>query len=123
MASVQRGLARASAGGIVVAHYLPVFHHEANPLELGNVCDGVAPYGNQIGEFPCLDRADTIAPAQHFSRIHSNRPDHLQCRHSSFMQVDENGNARLPARLPGGKPHMSDPMATFTPDFTTRCTN
>jgi hypothetical protein len=52
----------------VIPHHLAVFHYKSNALKLGNIGDRISGNGNKISEFPGLNRAHTILPAEHFQQ-------------------------------------------------------
>ena len=52
-------------GRKIVPHHLTVLHHESNTPELGEVGDGVSVDRYEVGEFPRLDGAYTLLPAEH----------------------------------------------------------
>ena len=112
-----------SVRGKIVPDYVATFHHESNPLQLGNVGDRISSNGNEISKFPGFNRAHLVLPAQHFRGIRGDGANHIERRHSGIAQLDQGPSARLPARLSRIKQHMSEPAANFTPDFSTRWTN
>jgi len=67
---------------------LAALHHESDAFELANISNGVARNRNQICKFPGLNRADAVAPAQHFGRIASDSTNHIKSRHSGLMQLN-----------------------------------
>src|SRR5260370_907324 len=69
-----------------ISHDLAVLHDEANALELSDVGDRIAGDRDQISEFPRLNRADAILPAQHFRGVGRNGTNHVEGGHPGFMQ-------------------------------------
>src|SRR5262245_41697937 len=58
------------------------FHHEAHPLEEGRVGEWIARDGDDVGEEPRSDGADSIAPAKQIRRIAGRSEDRLHRRHA-----------------------------------------
>src|SRR5881396_1547941 len=53
-----------SCGSQLVLHDLSALHHELHPLQFGDVGEGIAGHGNQVGVLACVDRPDLILPAE-----------------------------------------------------------
>ena len=57
-----------------ISNHLAAFHYEANAFQFANVSDRITGNRYQIGEFPGLDRANAVLPAQHFCGIRGDGP-------------------------------------------------
>src|SRR5215469_11094252 len=85
--------------GKIIADDLAVLHHEAHTFEFGDVSDGVAAHGDEIGEFPRFDGADTVLPPQHFRGVDGYCANRVKRRKSCTTQVDKCSHAGLSTRL------------------------
>src|ERR1700730_2091675 len=83
----------------IIPDQLAILHHEANALEFVNVRNGISRNSDEIGEFPRLERAHTILPAQHFRSVRRNRANHVMWLHPSFVQNRKPRHRGLPTRF------------------------
>src|SRR5579872_5399703 len=101
----------------IVSNYLAIFHHEANALQLSNVSDRITTDGDEISEFPRLDGANLVLPAQHCRGVGRNRPNHVKGRHSGSMQIEEGDDRGLAAGLSGPEPTHIGSAGKLHPRF------
>src|SRR6266704_1084807 len=73
----------------VVTDHLPTLHYEFYPFEFRNVFQRVAGNGDDIGELPFLDRADSVLPSHHLRCDRSCGLDGLCRGHTILDQIGE----------------------------------
>lgn len=83
----------------IIPNHLAVLHHKTNALEFGYVGYGIARYRGQIGKFSRLNGANLVLPSQHFFGIDGAGTDHIKCRDSGSVQIEQGGDTGLAAGI------------------------
>src|SRR5207237_2206864 len=73
----------------IIAQDLSTLHYEFHALKLGDISQGIATDGDEVGELAAFDGADVGLPAHHL-RVHNGRsPDNLRGSHTELDHVFE----------------------------------
>src|ERR1700730_4458566 len=80
----------------IIPDQLAILHHEANALEFMNVRNGISQNSDEIGEFPRLDGAHPVLPAQHFRSVGRNGANHVKWLHPGIVQSGKPRHRGLP---------------------------
>ena len=103
----------------LISNHLAAFHYKANAFQFANVSDRITGNRNQIGEFPRLNRANAVLPAQHLCGIRVMARMTSKAGIPASRRLTNVAVLAFPASFPD-KTSTYPTQANLTPDFNTR---